>query len=138
MPTKSKTDILRQSPVLLPEPRHIELTGDMLALAADRLIVIKAPIPAALLFEAQEAQRALSENAGLTWHINAIDTVPADTIGLVISTGSGTPPTEALSHPQGYTLDIAGDSITIHAADTPGAFYAVMTLTQLLRQYGDR
>lgn len=128
MPSKTKTIPIRSSPCLLPEPRHITLTGGNLTLSAAKLIIA----PAAFLFEAQEAQRAISEYAGLTWHINASPAVPADTVGLTITLKP------ADSHKQGYTLTISAQGITISAADAAGAYYGVMTLTQLLRQYSER
>ena len=128
MPSKSKTSPIRSSPCLLPEPRHITLNGGNLTLTAAKLIIA----PATLLFEAQEAQRAMSEYGGCTWHINASPAVPADTVGLTIALA----PLD--SHPQAYTLTITAQDIAIAAADVAGAFYGVMTLTQLLRQYGGR
>ncbi len=41
----------------------------------------------------------------------------------------------AMPHPQGYVLDVGADGISIVAHDAPGAFYAVMTLRQVARQY---
>jgi hypothetical protein len=134
MPTKPKPTTIRSSSNLLPEPRTLDLTGGTSTLQADKLIVIQSAQPAELLFTAQEAQRALSEYAGITWHIHASDAVPEGTVGLTISNLQS----QASSHPQGYTLDIRAGDIHINAADNAGAFYGVMTLTQLLRQYGDR
>ena len=41
----------------------------------------------------------------------------------------------AMPHAQGYVLGIGGDGISITAHDASGAFYAVMTLRQVARQY---
>jgi len=137
MPIKTKRDIVRSSPNLLPEPRQIQLTGGALLLAPDQLIVIKSPHPAALLFTAQEAQRALSLFADVIWHIHgaaphAAASVPESKTGLVISVNSDT----ATAKPQGYTLSITAQGLTIVGSDESGVFYGVMTLSQLVRQYG--
>jgi hexosaminidase len=105
----------------------------MLELTADKLICIAAgagatPV-APLLFEAQEAQRAISAYAGLTWHINAADSLPAEMAGLSITLAEG-------GKAQGYTLDVTAAGIAIRATDAAGAFYGVATLAQLLKQYG--
>jgi len=41
---------------------------------------------------------------------------------------------EKILHPQGYNLEISPKKILITAHDAPGAFYAKMTLRQILRQ----
>ena len=104
MPKQPKPEVIQASPVLLPEPRHIELTGGALTLAPDQLIVLQSLTPAELFFTGQEAQRALSQVAGVTWHLQATETEPPVAAGLVISTLH---PAQAISgHAQGYTLDI--------------------------------
>jgi hypothetical protein len=87
-------------------------------------------------FEAQEAQRALSEHAGVTWHIQAGAAVPEDRIGLSIEIDPGVGLSDL--ERQTYRLTIDGRRIRIQARDVVGAFHGVMTLTQLARQYGDR
>ncbi|MCS7059968.1 MAG: glycoside hydrolase family 20 zincin-like fold domain-containing protein [Anaerolineae bacterium] len=130
MTAKSRTHLRPTSPCLLPEPRWIELAGGTVQLEADKLIVISSSRPAQLLFEAQEAQRALSEYADVTWHIYGSDCVPEDRVGLSLRLDP------AQSHAQGYALEINTLGIHISAPDADGVFYGVMTLTQLLRQYG--
>jgi len=136
MPKQPKPEVIQASPVLLPEPRHIELTSGAFTLAPDQLIVLQSHTPAELLFTGQEAQRALSQAAGVTWHIQATETEPPVAAGLVISTLH--PAQTINTHAQGYILDIAADGIVIEAVDLPGAYYGVMTLVQLLRQYSTR
>jgi hypothetical protein len=123
------------SPILLPEPRSLTLSGGTLALADQRLIVVNAPVALPLLFEAQEAQRALSEYAGITWHIVASTALPAGAAGLLIDIAARDATGVAA---QSYTLDITAEGIRLQAPSAAGAFYGVMTLTQLLRQYGKR
>jgi hypothetical protein len=133
MPKQSKSEAVQTSPILIPEPRYIELTGGALTLAPDQLIMLQSTAPAGLRFAGQEAQRALSQAAGVTWHLHATEAEPPVAAGLVISTLH---PAQALGgHAQGYTLDITTEGIVIEAVDASGAFYGVMTLAQLLRQY---
>lgn len=110
------------------------LTGGALSLAPSKLIVLTAPRPGEGLFEAQEAQRALSEFAGTTWHIHAGFAVPDDRVGLVIDIEGGADLSER--ERQAYRLTIGEQGIRVRAAAAAGAFHGVMTLTQLLRQYG--
>ena len=44
---------------------------------------------------------------------------------------------ETLEHEQGYRLTITDEQVSIRAKDAAGAFYGVMTLTQVLQQYGN-
>ena len=130
MTSKSKTTPF-PSPNLIPQPRKLQQSPGQLSLEPERLIAIDADVPATLLFEAQECQRALSALAGITWHIHARNVLAAEQIGLVVSDRD-----PGVTHPQGYTLDITNNGIAIAAADRVGAFYGAMTLAQLLRQYG--
>ena len=131
MAATSKSRPVSTSPCLLPEPRRIELASGVLRIQPDKLIVIESSRPAQVLFEAQEAQRALSRHAGITWHIHGAGAVPEERAGLTLQLDP------AQSHSQGYSLEINAMGIRISAPDAHGVFYGVMTLTQLLRQYGD-
>lgn len=71
------------APCLLPEPSSLELTGGSYSLPHGKLIALKSPHPSQGFFEAQEAQRALSQFGGVTWHIHAGD-APAEKAGLAI------------------------------------------------------
>ncbi|MCL6509460.1 MAG: family 20 glycosylhydrolase [Anaerolineae bacterium] len=123
------------SPCLVPEPRAITLNGGALEIRPDKLIVLKAAQPARGFFEAQEAQRALSQHARVTWHIHASDAVPAEATGLLIVIEDAAEASADVDR-QRYALDVTPGGIRISASAPAGAFYAVMTLTQLLRQYG--
>ena len=122
-----------RSPILVPEPRSLELVGGTYDIEPDKLIVIDAPAPAVFFHVAQAAQRALSEFAGVTWHIHA-GPAPSSRVGLTIEFDSCAPESEL--ERQGYWLDVKDEGIRIIALDAQGAFYAAMTLQQLLRQYG--
>jgi hypothetical protein len=112
------------------------LIGGTLETVPDRLIALSSPNPSMGFFEAQEAQRTLSEHARVTWHIQAGAAVPEDRMGLSIEIDPGVGPSDV--ERQTYRLTIDGRRIRIQAPDAAGAFYGVMTLTQLARQYGDR
>ncbi len=132
MSTKTKPSLVRSSPNLLPEPRQLQLNGGTLSLAPDKLIVIKSQPAGTLLFPAQEIQRHISRFAEFTWHIHGTDSVPEDQCGLVLSIN----PELAPARTQAYCLNITASGIAIHSSDATGAYYGVMTLGQLLRQYG--
>lgn len=130
-----QTQLHSLAPCLVPEPRALELIGSTFEITPDKLIVLKARRPSNSFFEAQEAQRALSEYTAVTWHIHASEAAPLDKVGLFIEIeDAGEVNTD--TDRQSYVLDILPDGIHITALDAVGAFYAVMTLTQLLRQYG--
>ncbi len=123
----------KNAPVLLPEPRHIELTGGTLKLSGDKFVVIP---NSSFLFEGEEAQRALSEYAGVSWPLNAAPTLASAKIGVHIEITPKQNSTDIKR--QSYTLDITATHIHIRAISQTGAFYGVMTLMQLLRQYGNK
>ena len=112
-------------PVLLPRPREMTLSAQVLALPEARLIVIPG---AELLFEAQTIQHALVEFSGVNWQIVAGDGYAHTGLELCIN--------PEMDHAQGYQLVIDADSIQIHGADAAGVYYGVCTLRQLTQQYG--
>jgi hypothetical protein len=122
------------SPILVPEPRQVERAGGTYATKPNKLIVMKAAPAHALMFAAQEAQRALSEFAGVTWRLYAADVAPVEQIGLTIVLAPAGDLDEI--DQQAYQLSISADGIRIEAKGVAGALYGVMTLKQLLRQYG--
>ncbi|MCL4505371.1 MAG: family 20 glycosylhydrolase [Chloroflexi bacterium] len=133
MTSKTRSTSVLPSANLLPQPRQIQVSPGTLSLSPGLLIAIAADAPAALFFEAQECQRALSALTNVTWHIHASNALPAENIGLLLSNRNG-----GSGHAQGYTLDITDSGLSIQGADNAGVFYGVMTLVQLLRQYGSR
>ena len=123
----------KNAPLLLPEPRKITLTGGTLKITGDKFIVIPNP---SFLFEGQEAQHALSDYAGVAWQLYAAPNLAAAKMGLHIEIDAKRNPTDL--ERQSYTLDITTAHIRIRARSQTGAFYGVMTLAQLLKQYGDK
>ncbi len=112
------------TPVLLPIPRELNMTGEFVALAEDRLIVIPG---ADLLFEAQTAQQALVDFSGLQWRIVAGENYASTGLSLRID--------PSVTTPQGYRLTIGDGRIAVRGADAAGVYYGVCTLRQLLQQY---
>lgn len=110
---------------LLPVPRSLKRTGDILALHSG-LIALQADPAADLWFIGRRVQSALRDYAGLDCEIiggandNALVTI---TLG---ETG----------HAEGYRLSITTDGITITGNDPAGAFYGAVTLIQLLQKHG--
>src|SRR5687768_174011 len=106
------------TPLLVPMPRLMTLTGESVQLP-DKALIVASP---ALLFEAQQAQNSLPEweivagsgytGMGLSMHIDA-----------------------AVGRPQAYILTIEANGMVIRGADTAGVFYGVCTLKQLLHQF---
>jgi hexosaminidase len=130
MPRKAPAPI---APVLIPVPRSVELGNEQVTLARNGLIVIQAAQPTAHVFAAETAQQALRDLAGLNWPIHA-GPAPVDDMGLVIHIDPATPVDD--KHRQAYVLSTLGAHVQIQAIDASGALYGVMTLIQLLRQYG--
>ena len=114
------------------------LTGGALSLPADRLILVQSPeVPAIeALLEAQAAQRALAEFGGVDWQIYAGERASDSKIGLRLILK----PTESMRaiEQQSYRLTITATGMLIEAAAGQGLLYGVMTLTQLLRQFGGK
>ena len=123
----------KNAPILLPEPRQIELTGGTLKITGDKFIVIP---NSSFLFEAEEVACALRDYAGVSWHFNAAPTLALAKIGVKIDVNAKQSVTE--QERQSYTLDMTATHVHIRALHQTGAFYGVMTLMQLLRQYGNK
>ncbi len=119
--------------LFLPRPRRLRYTEGTLAVEAHRLIALDAAHAHALRFTARKAQDALRAAFGVTWAITAGRGLPAERVGLTVLVMP-----QAVPHPQGYTLRVTPEGITIHAHDEAGAFYAVMTLAQLVEQVEGR
>lgn len=117
---------MTNTPVLLPSPQEMDLSGGFLALPQQLCIVIPG---AHLLFEAQTAQDALVHHAGVHWPIVAAHNYSGAGLVLLID--------DSLPRPQSYYLTIAEGRIILRGADPAGVFYGICTLRQLLRQYNN-
>ncbi len=112
-------------PLLLPLPRQIAITSEPQPLVDSASIYIA---DTALVFAAQTAQTALRDHARRTWTIRT--GIPATNTALHLRLDATLPP-------QGYQLRVADSVISISGSDSAGVYYGVLTLTQLLRFYGE-
>lgn len=110
-------------PLLLPVPRKLSIVSSPIRLPEHAMISIS---DHRLLFEAQMAQNALRQHAGLHWQIMAGR--PAAGLALTVD--------DTLPHPQGYQIVIENGQATIAAKDAAGIYYGVCTFRQLLQHYG--
>ena len=115
--------------LLLPHPRQLTYQAGLLPLIEDQLIVLDSPVPQKLWGSARRVQQTLRQYAGVSWQIVAGNAVPGDRVGLVISLAPA-----ATNHPQGYTLNITSQTMSIVASSTAGAYYGAITLIQILQQ----
>lgn len=114
--------------ILIPVPRKIEPIAGALTLEDGRFIVLDADDPQALMPAGRAVQAAL-ETLGTRWELTAARGADPARLGVVIRVD---PP--LVGRPQGYRLTIAPRRITLLASDPAGAFYAAMTLRQIVRQ----
>jgi hexosaminidase len=121
---------MTQTLTLLPQPQKLTLQDDTISLDEGKLIALDVNSPAEMHFTAQQARQAIFLYTGKLWSIVGGTTVPDDKIGLLITFD------KTIEHDQGYRLTITGEQISIRAKDAAGAFYGVMTLTQVLQRYG--
>jgi hexosaminidase len=111
--------------LFLPVPRKINYLSETMTLPDSALIVIP---NGSLLFEAQTAQAALEEFAGLAWPVVAGQDY--DNTGLLLEIEESIPQVE------GYQLAVRDGHILIRGADASGVYYGVCTLRQMLMQHG--
>jgi hexosaminidase len=115
--------------MLLPMPRLVSMSGGVFTVPDRRFIVLDNAVPQALRFAARRLQEALREHADVAWEVVASNTVPQDQVGITLSVMSGD-----VRHPQGYELTITEAGVHAVAGTPAGAFYAAMTLCQILDQ----
>ncbi len=113
--------------LLLPAPRHLSNSGGVFSIGNQGLIVLDSTEPQALRLAAARLQRVLRKQAGVTWEVVAGTAVSTEQVGVTLSVVPG-----SVRHPQGYELRIAPEGIHAIASTPAGAFYAVLTLCQLL------
>ncbi|HSB67281.1 MAG TPA: glycoside hydrolase family 20 zincin-like fold domain-containing protein, partial [Anaerolineales bacterium] len=110
-------------PVLLPNPRQLELTGGFCELNDKKLILLENNQPQVLLFSAIRLQSWIQANFGLTFELHAGENTGLENVAIVLRML-----TERRQKPQGYHLHIGHTSILIEAVDEVGIFYACCTL----------
>lgn len=116
--------------ILLPYPQKLTRASGDYVLSDAMVIALDVPEPAGLFFTASRLKDALSRHAGITWDLVGGAAVPDDQIGLVIRLDA------SVENSQGYRLVTGEQPIHIEAKEPVGAFYGVLTLIQLLQQFG--
>ncbi len=111
--------------LLLPMPRQLKLGSGTMTLPQNALIAMSAND---LFEESRTAQENISALTGLHWEL----VVGSD----YTNTGLSLKRDSSIAHPQGYSLVIDAQSVTITGADAAGVYYGVCTLRQILQQYG--
>ena len=111
--------------LFLPLPREISKLSDEIVTLPDAALIVIAN--SQLFFEAQLAQTALNNFAGLDWPIVAGDGY--DNTGLLLEIEDSIPQAEA------YQLVTRDNRVLIRGADAAGVYYGVCTLRQMLQQH---
>lgn len=113
---------------LLPYPQQLDLTGGTMTLNTRKIIVLSATLASQLISPLEQVRKLLAYQAACYWTVQT--EVTDDAVGLRISLDA------KVSQAQGYRLVIDVDGITLIGHDSAGVFYGLMTLTQLIVQYG--
>jgi hypothetical protein len=119
----------------LPTPRHIvNRPGFNRIIPGGRISLAGAPAQD-LLFAGKSLARALREDAGVSWEIDARPSAgsAAGSGGVVIQAGA-----RSVRNPEGYELGISRDGILVRSRTAAGALQGVRTLAQVIRQCGRR
>lgn len=114
--------------LLLPRPQQIERLEGVHRPRPDRFILLEGAPVATLLRTGHSIQEALA-NVGPRLELTAARGTDLSRLGVTVTVAP-----DKMPHAQGYEMTIAADGIRILAHDAPGAFYAAMTLRQIVRQ----
>ena len=114
--------------VLLPTPRTVVARPGMNQIVNGSRIVCQGD-PVALFPVARRLQRALWDTQRVAWSLGAGGAETDHRSGATITLA----PQDHIPV-QGYRLQVTATHIHLTASDAAGAFYGVMTLTQMLRQ----
>jgi hypothetical protein len=109
--------------LLAPIPKRVSLLGGSLTLPDRGFVIVTGERPCRLLFAAEK----LKSRLGNDWQISASPAAKSSKKPIVLACD----PTAARG-PEGYSLDVRKDGVTISAAGPAGVFYGVCTLLQLL------
>ncbi|MDM8529014.1 glycoside hydrolase family 20 zincin-like fold domain-containing protein [Anaerolineales bacterium HSG24] len=116
--------------LFLPNPRQLTFHDGIVSLTAEQAIALDSADTQSLYFTARQLQTALKTHANLDWEIIAGTTIPADQIGVTLSIIP-----DSMTHPQGYQLSITANGIFIIASTPAGAYYGMLTLSQIIEQH---
>lgn len=113
--------------ILLPNPQKITLNVGRVTLPDQQTIALDST-DARLKQAAVRLQQALARLASVNWNVVTGDTATDEGLTILLN--------RKVDKREGYRLTVAPGGITLQAHDEAGAFYGVMTLIQLLQQYG--
>lgn len=117
---------------LLPQPRELNFTTGLHQLRTGRFILLHAKESSQLLFSAKTLQNTLRQAANAVYSISASSAGTAEEMGIVLHLN---PELAIPAIPeQSYKLTITPHQILVEAATPAGIFYAVNTLSQLIKQ----
>jgi len=124
---------MQNTPILLPTPRNLRLTGGLYTLQDKSLILLDTNHPQSLFFSALRVGDALNAYHYPKMEIYASSAIQLESVGISLRLDP-----QLKTEPQGYKLKITTAGIAIEARDEPGLFYACCTLIQLLQYYSFR
>lgn len=107
---------------VIPKPNHIEYHKGAFILNEDVTLRADAAFKEAAQFFVRFIQEATGQQ--LKYEETSIGSKAQGSIEIIVD--------KTIQHPEGYSLRITKDKITIRASAVPGAFYAVQTIRQVL------
>ncbi|GIW05039.1 MAG: hypothetical protein KatS3mg059_1659 [Thermomicrobiales bacterium] len=131
--------------LLLPQPEQVMLHDGVFTLDAAAQIEIPAPVSESMLRSARLLQEAVEQQTGLCPPIVPAGTgQPGDVLVLGLAKRPGAwersdPDQHGQARnlgPQGYTLRITSEGVSVAATSQAGVFYGVQTLIQIIKQCG--
>jgi hexosaminidase len=112
---------------LVPQPLRISVDSEKFTVNADTTILVDKDSPDAANVGNQLAER-LSRGTGLRLRVSPTEVAKASGNTIFLTTKN----VNAELGPEGYTLQVAPEGVTISASAGPGLFYGMQTLLQLL------
>lgn len=109
--------------LLAPIPKRVNLLGGSLTLPDQGFVIATGDQPGRLLSAAEKLKPRLGDG----WQVSASPAARSAKKPVVLACDS-----TAARGPEGYSLDVRKDGITISAASPAGVFYGVCTLLQLV------
>lgn len=109
--------------LLAPVPKRISLIGGSMAIPAQGFVVLTGELPGRLLFAAERLKSRLGEG----WQVSASPVARTAKQPIILNCDP-----VAARGPEGYSLDVRKDGVTITAAAPAGIYYGTCTLLQLI------
>ena len=116
---------------LIPYPRQLTQHPGTFTFYSDAYIVLAPDHTQELAGRAQRLRDTLAAEAATSVQISAGEIGDPAAVAVALSIDPGRVP-----QPQGYTIEVTPQRITVVGHDAPGVFYAICTVNQLIRQFG--